>query len=170
DKVWAGTFSPDGKWIATASWDGTARLWFAATGEPAGPALQHRGEVLAVTFSPDGKRLVTGSRDGTVRIWDVATGEPIGPALQHQGEVWAVAFSPDGKTVLSGSDDRTARLWDAQAQLPLKAPVEQIVLWTKLITGLELDTKGQTSAMDVETWRRCRQQLLEISGRQEIVD
>jgi WD40 repeat protein/serine/threonine protein kinase len=169
DKVWAGSFSPDGKNIVTASWDGTAKLWDAATGKPIGPVLQHQGEVLAATFSPDGKRLLTGSRDGTARVWDVATGEPIGLPFQHGGEVWAVACCPDGKTFLTGSDDRTARLWQAQAPLPLEAPVEQIVLWAQVVTGMELDRNGLTSAMNVQTWRRCRQRLLEISGPQGIL-
>jgi eukaryotic-like serine/threonine-protein kinase len=170
DKVWVGRFSPDGRLIVTASWDGTARLWHAPTGEPAGRALQHQGAVVAVTFSPDGKRLLTGSRDGTARIWDVATGEPIGPSFQHEGEVWAVGYSRDGKTVLTGSDDKTARLWQLPTPLPLEAPVERVVLWTQVVTGMELDPNGLTSAMDVQTWQHRCQHLLEMSGPHVISD
>ena len=54
-------FSPDGKTVLTGSWDGTARLWDAATAQPLGPPMRHQGEVLAVAFSPDGKTVLTGS-------------------------------------------------------------------------------------------------------------
>jgi WD40 repeat protein len=57
--------------LATASWDGTARLWDADTGLPVGPPLAHRGTVCALAFSPDGRRLATGGVDGTARCWTV---------------------------------------------------------------------------------------------------
>jgi dipeptidyl aminopeptidase/acylaminoacyl peptidase len=62
-------FSPDGKkQLATASYDNTARLWDAATGQEV-QRLHHDGPVNAVTFSPDGKQLATASDDKTARIW-----------------------------------------------------------------------------------------------------
>jgi hypothetical protein len=69
-------FSPDGKSVMTGSDDNTARLWDAATGQPLGPTLSHRGPVRAVAFSPDGKSVMTGSDDKTARLWDVAAALP----------------------------------------------------------------------------------------------
>ena len=67
-RVVAVAFSPDGKWLATASYDETARVWDAATGdERAG--MVHDAPVYAVAFSPDGEWLVTGSTDATARVW-----------------------------------------------------------------------------------------------------
>ena len=78
-------FSPDGKAVLTGSWDKTARLWDAATGQPIGPPMQHQGRVMAVAFSPDGKAVLTGSEDKTARLWDAATGQPIGLAIAAPG-------------------------------------------------------------------------------------
>jgi roadblock/LC7 domain-containing protein len=112
-------FSRDGKTIATASDDKTARLWSSATGQPLGPPLQHQDAVIAVAFSRDGKTIATASKDKTARLWSAATGQPLGPPLQHQSSVGAVAFSPDGKTIATASWDKTARLWSAATGQPL---------------------------------------------------
>jgi len=58
-KVYAVTFSPDGRTLATDSADTTARLWDAATGQPRGEPLKHEDWVFAVRFSPTGRTLAT---------------------------------------------------------------------------------------------------------------
>jgi tetratricopeptide (TPR) repeat protein len=62
-------FSPDGGRVATASDDGTARLWDAASGKPLAVLREHTAQVAAVAFSPDGSRLATASGDWTARLW-----------------------------------------------------------------------------------------------------
>jgi WD40 repeat protein len=107
-------FSPDGKLLATASRDKTARLWDATSGKQRGQPLRgHEGAVLDVAFSPDGGHLATAGRDGTVRLWDVASGKQRGKPLTGDREpVNSVAFSPEGG-LLATASDKTARLWDA---------------------------------------------------------
>ena len=65
-------FSPDGKYIVTASYDYTARVWDAKTGEPVTESLRHEGPVYSAQFSPNGKYIVTASAswDKTARVWE----------------------------------------------------------------------------------------------------
>jgi WD40 repeat protein len=60
-------FSPDGTLVATASEDGTARIWDASTGRPLHTLFGHEGSVTGVAFSPDGTTVATSGVDGTVR-------------------------------------------------------------------------------------------------------
>jgi WD40 repeat protein/3',5'-cyclic AMP phosphodiesterase CpdA len=98
--------------VATASFDRTARLWDAGTGELQATLSGHTDEVYGVAFSPEGTLLATASYDRTARIWDVASRRTRAVLDGHSGGVSGVAFSPDGALVATSSRDRTARIWD----------------------------------------------------------
>jgi len=105
-------FSPDDRWVATASWDGHARAFDAATGLPVGDSMRHAVGVGQLAFSPDGNFMATASWDSTARLWNPRTGEPASPSLRHAGYVMTARFSPDGTRLVTASQDRTVRLWN----------------------------------------------------------
>ncbi len=105
-------FSPDGKRVATASRDQTARVW-AADGSAEPIVLRgHDNVVESVAFSPDGRRVVTAG-DKTARVWMAdGSGEPV-VLRGHERWVNRAVFSPDGTRVVTASDDGTAQVWMA---------------------------------------------------------
>jgi WD40 repeat protein len=107
-------FSPDGGQILTASNDGEAIVWEAASGKARLTLSGHDGPVNSADFSPDESLIATGSSDGTARLWDAATGQLLQTLRGHVYLVMSVVFSPDGKRLLTGGGDNNARLWDAQ--------------------------------------------------------
>jgi WD40 repeat protein len=104
-------FSPDGKYIVTASNDMTAIIWDVISGKELHRLKGHTTWVYSVSFSPDGKYVVTASWDYTVRIWEAATGKSL-HMLKCNDWVYSVSFSPDGKYVVTASHDGSAIIWD----------------------------------------------------------
>jgi len=112
DSLYAAAGSPDGKFVATGSYDQQIKLWDVATGQEIRTLTGHNGAVFDLAFSPDGKRLASGSADRSVKIWDVATGERLDTFGQPLKEVYCVAFSPDGRQVVAGGVDNRIRVWE----------------------------------------------------------
>ncbi|WP_203791294.1 nSTAND1 domain-containing NTPase [Paractinoplanes rishiriensis] len=111
-------FHPDGRTVATASWDGTVALWnTTARIEALWRTFSAPLVINAIAFRPDGHLLAAASSDNTVRLWDTKTGR-LQTLYGHTGVVRAVAFHPSGDILATAGDDHTARLWDiASGQL-----------------------------------------------------
>ena len=113
ERVNSVSFSPDGRVVASASDDGTVKLWNAAARETIATLEGHADSVRAVEFSPDGGTLASGSWDGTVKLWNVATNNVIGTLRHYQ--VTSVSYSPDGGVLATGSWDGSVKLWNVAA-------------------------------------------------------
>lgn len=113
-------FSPDGKTLASGSWDNSVKLWDVASGQEVKSLEGHTGWVWSVAFSPDGKTLASGSGDKTIKLWSVESGEVIRTLDGHTDWVQPIAFSPDGKLLASGGRDNTVRLWSVESGQQIK--------------------------------------------------
>jgi WD40 repeat protein len=103
--VSAAAYSPDGKRIATASNDGTAKVWDVETGGELVTLTGHTNWVENIAFSPNGVLLATGSTDKTVKVWDTLTGQELLTLVGHTGSISQIAFSPDGTHLATSSLD-----------------------------------------------------------------
>jgi len=112
DNVWGVSFSADGKWIASGSFDKTVKVWDAKSGTELMTLRGHEDRVGPVSFSPDGTKIASGSKDRTIRLWDMATGEELMKLNGHDTEVHSVEFSPNGKRILSDIGGKTVKVWD----------------------------------------------------------
>ncbi|MEZ2250755.1 hypothetical protein [Microcoleus sp.] len=109
DRVTQVSFSPDGKTLASASFDKTIRLW-RLDDVPLKTLDGHHNRVLSVTFSPDGQRLASASMDKTIKLWS-RTGVLLETLEGHTQRVSSLSFSPDGLLLASGSHDKTVKIW-----------------------------------------------------------
>ncbi|EEH16480.1 hypothetical protein PABG_06567 [Paracoccidioides brasiliensis Pb03] len=105
------TFSPDGAYIASASFDNHVKLWNARDGKFISSLRGHVGAVYQCCFSADSRLLVSSSKDTTLKVWDVRTGKLSMDLPGHLDEVYAVDWSPDGEKVGSGGRDKAVRIW-----------------------------------------------------------
>ncbi len=111
-------FSPDQKWIASASEDGKVVI-FDGSGNVK-RELPHPGPVFAVRFSPDQKHLATAGNDRIIRIWDLRNWQ-VKTLHGHTDLIHSLNFDPTGQRLVSGSRDQSVRLWNIEDLSTIRA-------------------------------------------------
>lgn len=113
------SISPDGKMMASGTFDARVRLWSLPEGKFLKTMKGHYGAITVVKFSPDGKYLASGNsgkyldrhQDKTVKIWSLPDGELVKTLRGHNGKVNSIDISQDGKFLVFGCEDATVRIW-----------------------------------------------------------
>lgn len=106
-------FSPDGLYIASASFDNSVKLWQGRDGKFLASLRGHVAAVYQCAWSSDSRLLVSCSKDTTVKVWDVKSRKLKSDLSGHADEVYAVDWSVDGSRVCSGGKDKTVRFWSS---------------------------------------------------------
>lgn len=110
----------DGKWMVTASLDGSAQVWKAESGVLAWPLeLGPSYRVMSAVFNPKGNHLAVAVSDGSLRILIVQSGNQRAVFNAHTGGVLWVAYSPTGELMVTGGCDGLVQVWDVKQEARL---------------------------------------------------
>lgn len=138
-------FSPDGAWLITTGYDGTARLHRSSGNGPPLPVVKHPSRVVTAAFSRDGRYVATGAEDGSIGWIPLHAPDRAVVRKLHQGLVHTVVFSPDGKTLATVARDgktQTTVARDGKTQTT-EARDGTVRLWpVGMELGKPLDLKG----------------------------
>jgi WD40 repeat protein len=119
DEVVSVTFSPDGKWLLSSSWDTTTRLWDVSSGRELTQFSGFGSSVFASAFIPNTTQVVSAGWDQSVHIWDIGSGNELNRLKGHSAPINSIAIAPSGKTLATASGfvppdiqtDQTIRIW-----------------------------------------------------------
>ena len=145
DLIYTIAFSPDGKTLATGSYDRVIKLWAIpspANNSPVQTLIDHSDAVYSLAFHPNGKLLASGAADRAVKIWDVATGQRLYTLSDSTDWVYAVAWSPNGNQLAAGGVDRSLRVWDANTEGGKL--VSSVFAHEKPVTRILFSPKGES--------------------------
>lgn len=104
-------FSPDMRYIASASFDKSIRLWNGQTGKFITALRGHVQRVYQLAWSADSRLLASASADSTCKVWTISNRKLICDLPGHSDEVYAVDWSTNGDSVVSGGKDRILKIW-----------------------------------------------------------
>ena len=116
-EAWAVDYTPDGRFLASGSDDGTMKIWEVATGRELATSINHAQTVVQTRFSPSGTRVASLCMDGSMRVWEFnsTTGQPVGEPRQvdEHRKGRSLCWSSDSRLIATGGNDGEVLIWDA---------------------------------------------------------
>lgn len=131
-------FHPSGRFLGTACYDASWRLWDLEQKQEVLHQEGHAKAVHCLAFQSDGSVACTGGLDAFGRVWDLRTGRCVMFLEGHLGSVYGVDFSPNGYHIASASHDNTCKIWD----LRRRQPVYTIPAHTNLVSDVKYQKDG----------------------------
>ena len=160
----------DGSLLATASVDGTVKIWNYSSGKESQILKGHSGAVNTVAFNKDGSLVASGGADGAIRLWNPKDGKTVKElAKAHAGGVGSVVFSPDGALLASAGADKSVKLWDVKDAKELKnlgAHKESVYSVAFNAAGTELASCGNDGLIkiwDVKGQKELKSMMVELA-------
>lgn len=126
--------------LASASWDGTVRLWDIFTTGATPDVLRHNADVLAIAFRPDGKELATATLDGNIHFWETTTATYLGQ-IEGRNDIsggrtvnerrtaknsaaskhfTSLCYSADGRLIMGGGRSKWVVMYEVSQRMRIK--------------------------------------------------
>lgn len=170
-------FSAQGDRIATASLDGTVRIWD-SEGRKQLVYDGHEEPVSDVCWHPNGQQLASACLDGSVRIWTIE-GRTLAVMRDHDAPVNAVAWNPNGQILASGCENKVIRYWnpDGEPGPVIEAHIGPVraLKWnregTRLLScdfGLEASNDQESDRAHLKVWDQQGQMVSSVQVNQPL--
>jgi WD40 repeat protein len=172
--IYAISYSPNGRLLATANLNKTVSLWNVAARRVV--TLLCGDDVYSVAFSPDSRLLAAGDKFGTVKLWDAATCQEIAATRVDRNVVYGLAFSPDGRWLASGNNNGTIHLWRAPAGAFFANPCAFTLAPGKQLLSLAFSPESRLMAVGrtdgvVEIWNvLTRHKMRMLTGHRTAIN
>ncbi len=119
--IWGQVFSRDGRYVYSASSDGSVRKWDVRKGREVLRMPKGRfGNFYGIDLSPDGRRVLAGCSNGMLMMFDTQTGKKLKTLNGHRGTIYGVKFFDNGRKAVSGSSGNQIIIWDLTTGRPIK--------------------------------------------------